>query len=90
MTGHAELVAVRIPEIGAVIICMAVRPQAGAAFASCTGQDGDGMAAVDLRAAFGEKCRHLPVARIMTALEGLADQEERARPGRALPSITDG
>jgi hypothetical protein len=86
MTSNAELVSIGVPEVGAIVVLVILRPQARRSFrcASVGERDCDGC--IYKRPAFREECDHLTVAWLARLLiERPANEKERPRTGMRLP-----
>jgi hypothetical protein len=74
----AELVAIQVTEICAIVVRMIVRPETGLTFASCTICDGTGVAPVHRTSVRSEQCHHLSIARCSAlTVVRTADKEKR-------------
>src|SRR5882762_3724931 len=86
MTGNADLVAVGVAEVGAVVVWVVMRSQPRWTFARTSMPQSGLVALSDRRAVPGHEGNHLAVARIMRlTVVGLANDEKRARPPGAMP-----
>ncbi len=87
MAADAQFVAVRVAEIGSVIIRVIVHPQAGGAFVPAAIGQRRRVAGVHCRPVRREQGHHLPVAwRSGPAVESWADQQQRPRRIGGLPA----
>lgn len=77
MANHADLVALGIPEIGAVVVGVVLRPQPRSAFVRTAIQQGCCMSSVDLLPGACEEGKHLTIARLVRlSVERRRDHEE--------------
>jgi len=81
VAADAELVAIQVTEICAIVVRMIVRPETGLTFASCTICDGTGVAPVHRTSVRSEQCHHLSIARCSAlTVVRTADKEKRPVP----------
>jgi hypothetical protein len=84
---HAKLVAIRITEIGAIVVCVVLRPQARLAFTRSPVRETDLIGGTHDFSAGSRERNHLPVPRVVRpAVVRLADDKERARAILAVPT----
>lgn len=87
MTTDAELVAVGITEIGAIVVGMVLRSQPRLAFAVSAIRDRDAVTFVDGGSGGSEQCHHLPIScRGAFAVVGTPDKKKRPRGVRWSPA----
>lgn len=87
MASHTELVAVRVTEIGRVVVLVTLRHQARRTLRRTTVGKSHRDGFIDSGPTLREECNHLPVARLVTLpIERPSDQEKRPRPRLGLPA----
>ena len=87
MAGYADLVAVRISEVGAVVVGVVLRTQARRPFVFASVCERSTVCCINLALVRGKERHHLTVSRLVRVLVvGRADEEKWPRLRRRLPT----